>query len=69
MVIRSGRMSPFLNRGTAGLLSELARLSLHSLTTFTLKLPEVALAFGEPGSHVTLNKSQVKLGGELSAKL
>lgn len=69
MVICSGRMSPFLIRGTAGLLSELAHLSWHSLTTFTLKLAEVALAFGEPGSRVTLNKSQVKLGGELSAKL
>lgn len=61
MVILSGRMSPFPNRGTAGLPSELAPLSLHSLTTFTLKLAEVALAFGEPGSHITLNKSQVKL--------
>lgn len=69
MVIHSGRMSPFLNRAMAGLLSELARLSLHSLTTFTLKLTEVALASGDPGSHVTLNKSQVKLGGKLSAKL
>lgn len=54
-------MSPFPARGTAGLPLELALLSLHSLTTFTLKLAEAALAFGEPGSHVTLNKSQVKL--------
>lgn len=69
MVTRSGRTSPFLARGTAGLLSGLAPSSLHSLTTFMLKLAEVALAFGGPGSHVALNKSQVKLGRGLSAKL
>lgn len=61
MVTHSGRMSPFLNRVTAGLLLELAPLSLHSLTTFILKLAEVAFAFSEPSSHITLNKSQFKL--------
>lgn len=61
MVIHSGRMSPFRNQVMAGLLLELARLSLHSLTTFILKLAEVAFAFGEPSSRITLNKSQFKL--------
>ena len=61
MVIHSGRMSPFLNQVTAGLLLELARLNLHSSTIFMLKLAEVAFAFGEPSSHITLNKSQFKL--------
>lgn len=61
MVIHSGRMLPFLNQVMAGLLLELARLSLHSLTTFMLKLAEVAFAFGEPSSHIALNKSQFKL--------
>lgn len=46
MVIHSGRMSPFLNQVMAGLLLELAHLSLHSLTTSMLKLDEVAFAFG-----------------------
>lgn len=60
MVIHSGRISPFLNQITAGLLLELAHLSLHSLTTFMLKLAEVAFAFGEPSSHITLNNIQLK---------
>lgn len=61
MVTHSGRMSPFLNQLMAGLLLELAHLSLHSSTTFMLKLAEVASAFGELSSHITLNKCQFKL--------
>lgn len=69
MVIHFGRMSPFLNQVTAGLLLELAPLSLHSLTTFVLKLAEVAFAFREPRSCITLDKSQFKLRGQLNAML
>lgn len=65
MVIRYGRTSPFLNQVMAGLLLELARLSLRSLTTSMLKLDEVAFAFGECHHH-TLKKSQLKLWGQLN---
>lgn len=64
MVIHSGRMSPFLNQVTDGLLLELAHLSLLSLTTFMLKLAELAFAFGECSSHLSLKKRQIKLWGQ-----
>lgn len=57
MVIHSGRMSPFLNQVMAGLLLELAHLSLHSLTTFMLKLAEVAFAFGDHSSCIGIRAS------------